>query len=59
LRRGDVVRIVTGNGGGYGNPARRCRQQVLEDLRNGYVSVEEAVNTYRLSPQEAAAAAGS
>ena len=59
LRRGDVVRIVTGNGGGYGNPARRSRQQVLEDLRNGYVSVEEAVTSYRLSPQEAAAAAGS
>ena len=59
LRRGDVVRIVTGNGGGYGNPARRSRQQVLEDLRNGYVSVEEAVTAYRLSPQEAAAAAGS
>ncbi len=59
LRRGDVVRIVTGNGGGYGNPARRSRQQVLEDLRNGYVSVEEAVTAYRLSPREAAAAAGS
>ena len=59
LRRGDVVRIVTGNGGGYGNPARRSRQQLLEDLRNGYVSVEEAVTAYRLSPQEAAAAAGS
>ena len=59
LRRGDVVRIVTGNGGGYGNPARRSRQQVLEDLRNGYVSVEEAVTAYRLSPQEAEAAAGS
>ena len=59
LRSGDVVRIVTGNGGGYGNPARRSRQQVLEDLRNGYVSVEEAVTAYRLSPQEAAAAAGS
>ena len=56
LRRGDVVRIVTGNGGGYGIPARRNRQRVLEDVRNGYVSVEEAVTIYRLSPQEAAAA---
>ncbi len=59
LRRGDIVRIMTGNGGGYGNPARRNRQQVLEDVRNGYVSVDEAVTIYRLSPQEAAAAAGS
>lgn len=57
LSRGDVVRIVTGNGGGYGNPAHRSCERVLEDLRNGYVSVKEAVNTYRISPQAAAAAA--
>ena len=58
LRKGDVVRIVTGNGGGYGNPAHRSREQVLEDVRNGYVSLQEAVTTYRLPPREAAAAAG-
>ena len=56
LKKGDVVRIVTGNGGGYGNPTHRNRQQVIEDLRNGYVSAEDAVTIYRLSPQEAAAA---
>ncbi len=57
LARGDVVRIVTGNGGGFGDPSRRSRERILQDLRNGYVSVREAVETYRVAPEVAAAAA--
>lgn len=57
LARGDVVRIITGNGGGFGNPSRRSRERILQDLRNGYVSVSEAVETYRVAPEVAAAAA--
>ncbi len=57
LARGDVVRIVTGNGGGFGDPSRRSRDRILQDLRNGYVSVREAVETYRVAPEVAAAAA--
>lgn len=41
LGRGDVVRIVTGNGGGFGDPSRRDPKRIIEDLRNGYVSSEE------------------
>ena len=48
LKSGDVVRIVTGNGGGFGNPAQRDHQRVLEDVRNGYVSLEEAVEIYKM-----------
>jgi N-methylhydantoinase B len=33
---GDVIRIHTGAGGGYGDPARRRRELVDEDLRNGF-----------------------
>src|SRR2546429_4959693 len=32
LKRGDVVRIVTANGGGYGDPRKRLRERVLADL---------------------------
>lgn len=46
LARGDVVRIVTGNGGGYGDPAQRARSAVLEDLRDGYISAEVAQQVY-------------
>jgi N-methylhydantoinase B len=45
---GDVIRIHTGNGAGYGRPDRRRRELVLEDLRNGYVSEEIAAGVYRL-----------
>ena len=48
LVQGDIVRIVTGNGGGYGNPKQRPRADVLSDLRNGYITSEEAVEVYGL-----------
>ena len=58
LFKGDVVRIITGNGGGFGDPAHRSQERIRQDLRNGYVSVKEAVEIYRMPPAAAAAAAG-
>ena len=58
MSKGDVVRIITGNGAGFGDPTRRSRERILQDLRNGYVSVKEAVEIYQISPQAAAAATG-
>jgi N-methylhydantoinase B len=49
LAAGDVIRIHTANGGGFGVPRRRARERVREDLRNGYVSVAEAREVYRLT----------
>lgn len=46
LRRGDIVRFVTGTGGGYGHPFDRDVNRVAEDVKNGYVSVEEAAHVY-------------
>ncbi len=46
---GDVIRIHTGNGGGYGNPRDRRRDRIIEDVRNGYVTEEEAVSIYGLN----------
>jgi N-methylhydantoinase B len=48
LSEGDVIRIRTGNGGGYGDPRRRRQDLVLDDLRPGYVSVEQARSVYGL-----------
>jgi N-methylhydantoinase B len=42
LNEGDVIRIHTGSGGGYGDPARRRTELVLDDLRDGYVTDEWA-----------------
>lgn len=42
LVKGDVVRIVTARGAGFGDPASRARELVEEDLRNGYITAEQA-----------------
>lgn len=42
LKVGDKVRLYTATGAGWGDPARRCKQAVAEDLRDGYVSLEQA-----------------
>ena len=36
----------SGGGGGFGNPLERDPEQVLADVRAGYVSVEAAQNEY-------------
>lgn len=42
IGQGDVVRFVTANGGGYGDPRRRPKEKVLEDLKNEFISPEQA-----------------
>ncbi len=42
LREGDRVLVSTPGGGGYGDPKKRSRQLVREDVRLGYYSAEEA-----------------
>ena len=42
LAAGDRVRVRTPGGGGYGNPFERPPELVLEDVRLGRYSVEEA-----------------
>ena len=46
LTTGDVIRIVSGNGAGYGNPAERSLDAIRDDLRNGYLTKERALEIY-------------
>ncbi|MEM9249488.1 MAG: hydantoinase B/oxoprolinase family protein [Pseudomonadota bacterium] len=46
LEKGDVVRIETGGGGGYGHPFDRVPERVLEDVLGGLVSAEAAARDY-------------
>jgi N-methylhydantoinase B len=46
LRRGDVVRLVTGTGGGFGPPSGRDPALVREDAMNGFCSLEDARKVY-------------
>jgi N-methylhydantoinase B len=42
----DIVRVVTGNGGGIGNPKARDRRLVEDDIRNGLITREWAEQVY-------------
>lgn len=42
----DIIRVVTGNGGGLGDPMERDRAAVQDDIDNGLLSVERARAVY-------------
>jgi N-methylhydantoinase B len=46
LNRGDVIRIITANGGGYGDPRERDPAAIANDLRDGYITPEQAEREY-------------
>jgi len=46
LRQGDVFRLDTPGGGGFGDPFEREPERVLADVREGYVSREAAEKDY-------------
>lgn len=46
LRRGDTLLIETGGGGGHGHPFDRPAAQVVQDIRDGFVSIEAARRDY-------------
>lgn len=40
------IRLLTGGGGGHGNPLERDEDQVLQDVLDGYVSLQAAEGQY-------------
>jgi N-methylhydantoinase B len=46
LADGELVRSVTGTGGGFGDPREREPERVREDVRDGYVTLECAREVY-------------
>jgi N-methylhydantoinase B len=46
LLPGDSANLETPGGGGFGNPAEREIEAVLDDVRQGYVSTSEAAKLY-------------
>ena len=49
LKAGDVVSYRSCGGGGYGPPREREPQQVLNDVREGKISLERARKVYRVA----------
>jgi N-methylhydantoinase B len=55
IAAGEVVRIMTGGGGGYGPPSEREPDAIRRDVREGYVSPESARRDYGIDPDGASA----
>jgi len=49
LKQGDLARLVTGTGGGYGNPFERPVEKVQDDVKNGYITLDQAKQLYGLT----------
>lgn len=46
MNQNDTVRMVTCTGGGYGDPMERDPQAVAWDVKNEYISVQQALEDY-------------
>jgi N-methylhydantoinase B len=46
LDEDDVIRVVTGTGGGFGDPRERETKLIEEDILNGYLTYERANEAY-------------
>jgi N-methylhydantoinase B len=46
LQKGEVARLITGTGGGWGDPKQRPVDKVVDDVRNGYITREQAERHY-------------
>ena len=48
LKKGDRIKLVTATGGGYGNPQDRPEEKVRSDLKNEYITKDQALKYYNV-----------
>jgi N-methylhydantoinase B len=46
--KGELIRLTTATGGGFGDPAQRPRDLVMRDLKNGFINARQAQSDYGL-----------
>ncbi|MDQ0286505.1 N-methylhydantoinase B [Desulfofundulus luciae] len=46
MRKGDLVRFISGCGGGYGDPLARPVEKVWQDVKDEYITIETAAREY-------------
>jgi N-methylhydantoinase B/oxoprolinase/acetone carboxylase alpha subunit len=49
LQPGDVIELRLGGGGGFGRSEERRSEDILEDIKQGYVTTPAAEAEYHLS----------
>ncbi|WP_210213731.1 hydantoinase B/oxoprolinase family protein [Mesorhizobium sp. M4A.F.Ca.ET.022.05.2.1] len=50
LKSGDLITCRSGGGGGYGHPSLRDRKAIEEDIADGFITVEGAMQDYGYKP---------
>ena len=53
LNTDDVIQVMTGTGAGWGDPMERPLERVEEDLKNGYITLEQANRDYDFEERRA------
>lgn len=46
VNKDDVIRVITGTGGGIGDPVERSRKAIEADIRDGFITPERAREVY-------------
>jgi N-methylhydantoinase B len=54
LQPGDAFMLRSGGGGGFGNPHERPKQDVLNDIAEGYITPSAAARDYGIRLDDAA-----
>ena len=49
INNNDIIRVITANGAGYGDPKLRTNEAIADDIKNGYVTAEYAKEVYNYS----------
>lgn len=52
VRRGELIRLITATGGGFGDPRERPRGAIEADLRDGFVTMQQAIDDYGYTRSE-------
>lgn len=50
VAKGELIRLTTATGGGSGDPKKRPRERIEQDIKNGFVTLEQAARDYGFRP---------
>jgi N-methylhydantoinase B len=54
VAKGELIRLTTATGGGFGDPRKRPKKLIENDLKNGFITMEQAARDYGFKSAERA-----
>lgn len=52
VAKGELIRLTTATGGGFGDPKNRSKKLIESDLKNGFITLEQAARDYGFKSAE-------